>query len=455
MQNVMRQSVSGNTLADCRYEGITDAAIASFRGTAYYRNNQYHGKEFSLGAGNLFTHVLVLGSSQSGKTNTISQLVAQLAAQPDSVCVIFDTKGDYKAHRAIRKAEDLVLEFSERCPAWNIFDEITANGYDDQNVSILAREIAQALFQAQKNTQNPFFYQAASELFTAVLRCFVYESIINPTEWRHHLNNRSLKNFILTSESDGLNRLFDHCSTALPDVQNTARTYLGTKANTQGMGVVAELRLMINRCFQGIFELMPSEDHPSFSITRMMRTLNKGNIFIEYDIQKGAALSPVYSLLFDLAMKETLSPSRSGNRSSNMFFVLDELKLLPYISHLEDALNYGRSNRVSVIAGLQSVHQLAETYRDGKDKVVLGGFGTLIAMKLNDSDSRQYVSQTCGTNIVLERTMGMNYLPTEQQRVGYVVEDWDLQALTTGEAVIKLSSQTTPFKFKFSKDPFK
>lgn len=455
MQHIHRQVISGVSLEHCKFEGIVDAIpMVCFPGTAYFRGNTYENRSFTLGASNLFTHILVLGSSQSGKTNTISQMAAQLSHHPNSVCVIFDTKGDYKAHWEIHQPNDMVLEAGSGCPVWNIFEEITVNGTDDYNVNILAREIAAALFRGQENSHNPFFYQAATDLLVAVLRCFVYESTISPDEWIPRLNNHSLKTALLASTPENLTRLFKHCGHALRDVQNMAEAYLGTTPNLQAQGILAELRVMTNRCFQGIFGMAPSQTNASFSVTRLMRTMHKGNIFVEYDLQKGETLTPVYSLLFDLMLKETLSPARSNKRNTNVFFILDELKLLPYVTHLEDALNYGRSNHVCVIAGLQSIHQLASTYQNDKDKVILGGFGSLIAMKLNDADSRRYVSELCGHNLVIERTIGKDFLPVEQQRMGCVVEEWELQNLTTGQAIIKLASQTTPFKFKFRRDPF-
>lgn len=451
MHNVGRQTITGGTLSECKFEGIDEAVpMIRFYGTAYYRGQEYPGKQFCLGESNLFNHVLLLGSSRSGKTNALLQFAAQLSGLPDSVCIIFDTKGDYKKQPRICRPGDIVLEDSPGCPVWNVFSEITIDGTDDRLVQIYAREISEALFREQKNATNPFFYQAASDLFAGILRSFVYESIVNPLEWKQHLNNKSLKEFILSVDSKGLNELFLHCGKALPDLRNLSATYLGSGNNTQSLGVLAELRMMMNRCFQGIFALAPSAGRTVFSIMKLLRTMRRGNILIEYDIQRGASLTSVYSLLLDLAMKEALSPKRSHMRSSNLFFLLDELKLLPDLAHLEDALNYGRSNRVSVIAGLQDIHQLTASYGD-KSKVILSSFGSLIAMKLNDYDSRAFVSDICGRNLLLERMMGKDYLPIEQQRIGNVVEDWDLLALTTGQAIIKLPSQSTPFKFRFSK----
>ena len=65
------------------------------------------------------------------------------------------------------------------------------------------------------------------------------------------------------------------------------------------------------------------------------------NIFLLYDLALGEVMTPMYRLLVDLALKEALSTEANGH--THVF--LDELKLLPKVTHLEDALNFGRSKK--------------------------------------------------------------------------------------------------------------
>ena len=82
-------------------------------------------------------------------------------------------------------------------------------------------------------------------------------------------------------------------------------------------------------------------------------------LFIEYDLTSGSVLTPIYRLLIDLALKEALGRSRGHG---NVYIICDEFKLLPYLQHIEDAVNFGRSLGVKVVAGLQSISQLYELY---------------------------------------------------------------------------------------------
>ena len=207
---------------------------------------------------------------------------------------------------------------------------------------------------------------------------------------------------------------------------------------------------MLYECFQGVFAQKPSAKQPSFSIRRAVR--NKGNraIFILYDLSIGESMTPIYRLLVDLALKEALGGETNGR--THLF--LDELKLLPKITHLEDALNFGRSKRVSVVAGLQSIGQIFEAYGHDTGKVILGGFSSLFAFHTPDYESRQYISQLFGPNITAYRYHNASEQPIDRERDGHTVEEWQLQQLKSGHAVVGLASQAEPFPFHFELDPF-
>jgi type IV secretory pathway TraG/TraD family ATPase VirD4 len=134
------------------------------------------------------------------------------------------------------------------------------------------------------------------------------------------------------------------------------------KLTAQALGVFGYINAMLNDLFTGIFE----DPYPggAISMRRLVRERGKNQgktvVFIEYDLSAGEVLGPMYRLLIDLAMKEALGQNTA--RNGNVFFVVDEFKLLPNLMHIDDALNFGRSLGVKVFAGLQSIDQLFENY---------------------------------------------------------------------------------------------
>jgi hypothetical protein len=66
---------------------------------------------------------------------------------------------------------------------------------------------------------------------------------------------------------------------------------------------------------------------------------------------------PIYRTLFDSAIKEVLS-RETNHKKGNVYFIIDEFRLLPYLQFFDNAINFGREKGLKIIAGLQSVEQL-------------------------------------------------------------------------------------------------
>ena len=147
----------------------------------------------------------------------------------------------------------------------------------------------------------------------------------------------------------------------------------------------------------------------------------------------------------DLALKEALGQTKS---KGNVYLICDEFKLLPNLQHIDDGVNFGRSLGVKVFAGLQSIEQLYEIYGQSRGKNLAAGFSSIIAFRANDVTTRSYISSLHGQNMVLEQYRMMDNHTVEDKRIGNTVEDWDLNSLRVGEAIVGLPF-SPPFRFYF------
>ena len=160
-------------------------------------------------------------------------------------------------------------------------------------------------------------------------------------------------------------------------------------------------------------------------------------------------LSPVYCLLFDMAIKEALCRKRS---EGNVYFIADEFRLIPNLQHIDDAVNFGRSLGVKFMIGIQNIEQVYDCYGEQRARSILSGFLTSVSFRVNDASSKEYIKNLHGENRKKEtymssvQTRGL----TESIRDAYVVEDWDISNLGLGEAIIGLPGNA-PFKFRFKK----
>ena len=435
--------LKGTTVENGRY-------LPSNKEPRLFFRNDTGAEIFAIDEPSLFRNILLLGAAGSGKTNIINQILPQLRAWKDDpyTMLVFDTKADYVSHPGFFRRGDYILgssaAFRDKSQIWNIFDEVLADGDDPFCYESNAKEIAAVLFTGRGSATQPFFAQAAQEIFAGTLIYFVRRSKDGGAHWKKNLNNRYLTKFLTRQRPEQLRECF-----SLYDDLGGLATYFGDGSNTQSLGVFGELRSMMDECFQGVFAMDPGEG-PSFSIRRAIREKQNRAIFLEYDMSAGERLTPMYRLIVDLALKEALSNTASGR----VHLLLDELKLLPKLNHLHDALNYGRSKNVSVVAGIQNVNQLYAIYGEARAGEILEGFATLIALKTNDHASREYVSLRFGPNKQACRYYTPSYEPVDCHWDGRTVEHWHQQELQIGEAVVGLASQTHPFLFRFMEDKF-
>ena len=385
-------------------------------------------------------HILMSGGTGSGKTNAFYHILGQLRNKitNDDVIIVFDTKGDY--HKHFGRVGDIVLGnstvYKNKSVKWNVYREILSDGWDIEDIENNVHEIAWSVFRnAIDKSKDPFFPNAARDLFAGILLCMM-ETGANNIEYRKkNFNNAALKQSLDRATVMDVKALLE----AHPRYASVA-SYIGDGKNGQALGVYAEMLGNVRKILTGVFA-----DTGSFSIRNFVREKKAKVFFVEYDLAMGDMLSAMYSLLIDLALKEVLGRT---SHVGSVYLFCDEFRLLPYLQHIDDGVNFGRSLGLKIIAGIQSVNQLTELYGEAKGKNILAGFSSVFAFRANDPDTRRYITDLYGENIILEQRKTLGNGIMEEEKRAHVVEDWDIRNLNLGEAIIGLPF-CEPFQFQF------
>lgn len=389
----------------------------------------------------LSKHSLFIGGTGCGKTTLFFHFVEQLKRKltSDDVMIIFDSKGDF--YQKFGKNSDYVLgnssQYIQKSVKWNIFKEILADGIDERNYIFNIHEICKSFFAERlKKTSNSFFPNAASDLFASILISLIRDCKSSPDDRKTYFYNDKLREIIDTFSIEHIIKNLESHT----DLQSVISYIDG--GGDQSQGVLSEMYSVIKEIFIGVFA-----DHGGFSIRDFVKKKGGKTLFIEYDLAIGSVLTPVYSLLFDLALKEALGRSTTM-KHGNVYLICDEFRLLPNLQHIDDGVNFGRSLGVKVIAGLQSINQLTEVYGEARGKNIAAGFSSVYAFRANDSETRKFIIDLFGQNYILEQYMTMDKKYIEDKRNGHTVEDWDMISLHVGEAIVGLPFQK-PFRFQF------
>ena len=290
--------IFGNDIRTTVYIEQPDAIVL-------YEDRDNLESSFTLNPQILSRHLMLLGGTGSGKTNvfnlTLEQLRDEENTSENDILIIFDTKGDFK--RNFYRHGDIILgngkEYRALSARWNIFDEVLADGDHPEDYEINAREIAASLFSGRGSSSQPFFSNAARDIFAHIIIYFIRRAKEDPNRRGHLLNNQSLVQFLLNADG----RKYDTVFRYYKDMEGLL-SYIGDGSSNQALGVFGELKSMLYDCFLGVF----AEDDKKgrFSIRNTVREKGGRAIFVEYDLTVGESMIPIYRLLIDLALKEAL-----------------------------------------------------------------------------------------------------------------------------------------------------
>lgn len=383
----------------------------------------------------LSRHMVLLGGIGTGKTNAFNQITRQLreSMTTEDIMIIFDTKGDF--YQEFYRSGDIVISNDNTATGpngvdyWNIFNEIELDEHMEENIV----EISKSLFhQKIEKTNQPFFPNAAKDLFAAILTHFSRNKNLTA-------NNKSLRAFLDGSPTAEIRKMLQQ-----HDDLKAMISYIFDDRSPQTQGVISELQQLSREIFLGNFK-----KEGTLSMRNIVRSKGARFVFIEYDLGIGNMLSPIYSLLFDLAIKEALCRKKS---EGNVYFITDEFSLIPNLQHVDDAVNFGRSLGVKFMIGIQNIDQVYENYGENRARSLLSGFLTSICFRVNDGKSKEYMKELHGMNrkkeIYMASVQGRGIV--ENVRDANVVEDWDITRLGLGQAIIGFPGQP-PFVFQFKK----
>ena len=408
----------------------------------YFKGVDNHGihRNIPISDSVLSRHCMLLGGIGTGKTNAFFQMISQIKDKltQDDVMIIFDTKGDfykefYSQGDVVISNDETAVGYNGKPDYWNIFNEVAPG--EQQYASVM--EIAKSLFrEACEKTNQVFFPNAARDIFMSTMLHFLRYS--EATGESKYLNNEAIIDFVKSKTStDFRDMLYSY-----PDMR-AMTSYISTDDSPQTQGVLSELQQIVRDIFVGNFA-----KKGTLGLRNLVRQKGGRKIFIEYDLSYGELLTPIYSLMFDLAIKEALGRERS---EGNVYFITDEFRLLPNLQHVDDAVNFGRSLGIKFMIGIQNVEQIYDNYGEERAHSIMSGFLTSLNFRVNDPKSREYIKEQFGRNRKIEvyattvQSKGM----IEERRDGYVVEDWDITNLKTGQAIIGLPEHE-PFVFQFN-----
>ena len=355
-------------------------------------------------------HTIVSGTTGSGKTVLIADLVEQIRARGER-CVVYDKMGSYTETFFDKERDVLLNPLDSRAPRWSPFLEArTARDFDT---------MAAALIPRQKDAADPFWITAARQLFShgaAVL-------------WkRGETRNRVLVDHLLKTE---LNALAEA-------MEGTVAQSIVDPANPK---TALSVRAMLTANI-GAMDLLPDEG-PAFSVREWIEREEAGFLFLTSRGDQHASLRGLISTWLEIAVNALLSLPREDGR--RIWVILDELPTLHQLPSLRPGLAESRQFGGCFVLGVQVFSALRDLYgRDGAE-TISGLCGTRVVLAAPDRDTSEWSAESLGRVEVESLSEGVSY---DTPRDGVTLSARrDLRSLVLPAEVSRLENLSGYVKF--------
>lgn len=309
-------------------------------------------------------HILIEGTTGSGKSQALYNLIADARARGDRGLVM-DIAG--ACAKRFKKKTDLRLAFGESDSLkWNPFLEIrTAFDY---------AELARAAIPEGVGSAKGW-HENARLLFQTVLQK-LYET-----------GEHSIEKLLYYVNSAPIEELS-------PFLQGTKAENYGQKGNE----VVLQNTRTFTVTYLQSWSFLP--EGGNFSIREWVRSRTPGQwLFIQYRDDQIAAIRQLLACWLQLAITETLSLDEE--KTLPTWFVADEFDSLGALSSAKDALTKLRRYNGRCVFGIQSVAQPQATYGREIAQVLFSCLSTKLYLRAGDTDTAEYCSKSLGDEELL------------------------------------------------------
>ncbi|MBP6986059.1 MAG: type IV conjugative transfer system coupling protein TraD [Alphaproteobacteria bacterium] len=371
------------------------------------------------------SHILITGTTGSGKTNCFHTLLPQIRERPNRAIVV-DLTGDFVA-KYYREGQDVILNpLDERTENWSPWaDCLSETHYDALAAAIVPKS----------SSGDKFWENAGKALLSAAFRKYA------------KLGKRDI------------HKLYDLLVKA--DLKKFSQFFHNTEAasytHMDGDKMTISIRATLVNHIQAFKHLSAEEE--GFSIRKWVSESPEGQwLFISAKPDQRHTLLPLISGWIDTAINAVMS--EEPNRARRMWFVLDELPALQKLPSLETGMAEARKYGGCFLAGVQSFPQLINTYGQNQAQSLLDLFNTKIFFRNTDPNTTSWISKVLGEAEVKEHVENLSYGAntirdgvslSQQTRTKPLVLATEIACLPDLEAYIKLPATvpTGRIKMKF------
>ncbi len=321
-------------------------------------------------------HMLITGTTGSGKTNAFHTLLPQIRKRGDRAIVV-DLTGDLVS-KYYREGHDLLLNpLDARSLSWDLWKDCTALSHYDA--------LAESIIPGKGTSHDPFWDEASRTLLRIAAHKLEEQNMKDP----------HIRYTLLTSS----------------DLKTFQTFFDGTEASSyttkEGEKTTLSVRAHLATHLSAFKYLSYSEDGVSLREWSNNPSHKDQWLFLSAMPDQRKTLRPLISAWLDLSINALMSASPEHKR--RLWFVMDELPALQRLPSLKIGLAELRKYGGCILAGLQSIPQLEEIYGKAASQNMLNLFNPFLFFRNNDPTTSGWVSKVLGEREQQEIQENLSY----------------------------------------------
>lgn len=318
-------------------------------------------------------HMLISGTTGSGKTNAMNELLTQIRKRGDKVLIVDTTCGFVE--RFYEEGKDKILNpLDKRSQPWNLWEEC----YQDYLFDDFAESVI------PQTASDPFWSQAARTVLTSAARSL------------NEKNKRTIRELVRVAVSAPLSEAYPYFKKTI------AASMMHPSSDKTALSIRSTLAAAIRS-----FEFLKDAENP-FSIRRWIQDdTQKGWLFLSCTPEQRSSLRPLISGWLSLATKALAG--REEDTSHKIWVFIDELPSLNQIPDLPKALAEVRKYGGCFVLGVQNVSQMDDLYGHNITRSICGLTGTKLIFRSPDSDTCKRMSQFLGEQEIIDTSESISF----------------------------------------------
>ncbi len=363
-----------------------------------------------------FQHMMVTGTTGSGKSNTIHQLLRQIRANGDQAVIVDTTGGIFS--RFYDETQDILLNpLDARGQGWNLWDEAMLDGTLCEYV---LDEIAESLV-AENQSQDSFWVKSARQVLVESV-----SYLINNDQKTY----QALVDMTLVMPLSELSEKLKGTAVASIIDPKIDKTALGVRASlANSLKILSVLK----------------DSNDGISLLNLMPQDHKTWIFLSCLPDQREFLKPLLSSQISLIIKGLMR--RSEQNTSRTWIIIDELASLNKLPSLLTGLAEIRKYGGCFVLGFQDLSQLEGVYGVSTTKTLSNLTGTKLLFRSVDTDIATRIARYLGEQEKQEANESISF-GAHQMRDGVSLSNnKQIKPVVTASQIMMLGDLEAYLKF--------